>query len=62
MSEIPASYLAPAAAPVPSSPPSLIAADRPLTPSQRALIIGLRRVCLLLADVLGEFAGLPKRE
>lgn len=37
------------------------AAPAPLDPRTRLALIGLRRVALLLADVLGEWAGLPKR-
>lgn len=43
-----------------SAPPIIV--EPPLSPRARALIIGLRRVALLLADVLGEAADLPKRE
>lgn len=56
--------LAPAwnVAPMPPGPPVILVPEPPLSPRLRLLVIGLRRVCLLLADVLGDFAGVPKRE
>ena len=42
-------------------PQAVIVAEPPLSPRIRLLVIGLRRVCLLAADVLGEYAGLAKR-
>lgn len=34
----------------------------PLDPRTRALVVGLRAVLLMAADVLGEYAGLDKRQ
>lgn len=34
---------------------------RPLDPRTRALVIGIREALLLLADVLGAYAGVQKR-
>lgn len=46
--------------PPPAVPAPVI--EPPLSPRTRALVVGLRRVLLLAADVLGEYAGLPPRE
>ena len=40
----------------PPAPP-----EPPLSPRTRALVVGLRAVLLTAADVLGDYAGLPKR-
>lgn len=44
---------------VPAGPPNIV--EPPLSPRTRALVVGVRAALLALADVLGEYAGLPKR-
>jgi hypothetical protein len=56
MTEVQASYRV---SPMPANPPHIIA---PLDPRTRALVIGIRAALLLLADALGAYAGLPKRD
>ena len=36
-------------------------ATKPLDPRTRALVVAVRAALLLLADALGEYAGLAKR-
>lgn len=61
MTEAPSTYrFSPSVGPLPPGQPRIV--EPPLSPRVRLLVIGLRRVLLLAADVLGEFAELPKRE
>lgn len=46
--------------PPPLSGPQFV--EPPLSPRVKALAVGVRACFLMAADVLGEFAGLPKRE
>ena len=61
MSEVTAPYLTHTTGNVPArvvpEPPTL----PPLDARTRALVVGLRAVLLMAADVLGDYAGLPKR-
>lgn len=56
MSETAAPYRV---SPMPQMQPQI--AEPPLSPRARALVVGIRAALLLLVDVLGEYAGLPKR-
>jgi len=62
MAEAPATYQVRPPGPVPGEPPQIIVAPGPLDPRTRLLVVGIRAALLALADALGAYAGLPKRE